>query len=122
MLNELEQLRRSLSANGVQFTAWHPWIKPLAKYTTLLVLLDTQGEPAAVIELQRERAARLRNIQPDNQKSFPAFNLNCPIFEIPPGVDLSSTAAIVTPGMLASVRLAYEERGGEVPALEKGSH
>jgi hypothetical protein len=119
MLNELEQLRRSLSANGIQTSAWHPWIKPLAKYTTLLVGLNSQGEPASVVELQRERAARLRNIQPDNQKSFPAFNLNCPVFESPVGVGFDATALAVTCGALESVHLAYEKRKGKMPALDR---
>lgn len=119
MLNELEQLRRSLSANGIQATAWHPWIKPLAKYTTLLVSLNAQGEPATVTEMGRDRAAKLRNIQPDNQKSFPAFNLNCPIFQLPPGMDRSSTTIVVAPGALASVPLAYEERKGKIAALDR---
>lgn len=119
MLNELEQLRRSLSANGIQATAWHPWIKPLAKYTTLLVSLNAQGEPATVGEMGRERLAKLRNIQPDNQKSFPAFNLNCPIFEAPPGMDLSSPTTVVAPNALASVPLGYEERNGRMAALDR---
>lgn len=119
MLIELEQLRRSLSANGIQTSAWHPWIKPLAKYTTLLVRLNGQGEPASVLELQRDRAARLRNIQPDNQKSFPAFNLNCPIYESPIGMGLNATTTTVAANALASMRLAYAERKGKMPALDR---
>ena len=118
MLNELEQLRQSLQANGIRTTAWHPWIKPLAKYTTLLVSLNAHGEPATVAEMGRERATKLRNIQPDNQKSFPAFNLNCPLFEARAGLDLNSTIA-VAPGALASCPLAYEERNGRIAALER---
>lgn len=118
MLNELEQLRRSLSANGIQTSAWHPWIKPLAKYTTLLVRLNGQGEPASVVELQRDRAAKLRNIQPDNQNSFPAFNLNCPIFESPSGMDLNATTTMAADA-LESMHLAYEARQGKVPALDR---
>lgn len=65
---------------GLQAAAWHPTIKPLAKYTTLLIRLNGQGVPVSVAELPRDEAAKLRNIQPDNQNSFPAFNLTCPVF------------------------------------------
>lgn len=117
MLNELQQLRNSLKSNGIQTTAWHPAIKPLAKYPTLKVLLNDRGIPVSVIELPREEAAKLRNIQPDNQNSFPAFNLNCPVFEEPEAMDLWSS--IITPDKVRSLALAYEKRNGKVPALDR---
>ena len=119
MLNELEQLRRSLRKKGIQATAWHPAIKPLAKYTTLLVRLNEQGIPASTGELPRDEAAKLRNIQPDNQNSFPAFNLNCPVYEAPETMDAWSTLATVTPDTIRSLALAYEKKKGKTPALDR---
>ena len=119
MLNELQQLRNSLKENGIQAAAWHPAIKPLAKYTTLLVRLNEQGIPASVGELSREQATRLRNIQPDNQNSFPGFNLNCPLFEAPAAMDLWSPSIIATPETASTLILTYEGRNGKVPALDR---
>jgi hypothetical protein len=120
MLNELQQLRHSLNANGIQTTAWHPSIKPLAKYPTLLVRLDNEGIPASVAFLPPDEAAKLRNIQPDNQKSFPAFNLNCPIFEAPAGLDLGSSSALETLGAdVPSLTIGYENRNGKNKDLDR---
>lgn len=119
MLNELEQLRRSLQANGIQTAALHSSIKQLANYATLLVRLDAQGIPESVTLLPREQSSKLRYIQPDNQKSFPAFNLHCPIFAPPIGMDFSSSAPAITPPAVASLALAYEERNGKIQAVER---
>src|SRR5579875_2995945 len=110
MLNELEQLRRSLKENGIETKAWHPSIKPLAKYSTLLVRLNDEGVPTSVSLLSREQAGRLRNFQPDNQKSFPAFNLNSPMFRVPAGVDASCKDTLMSPEVVPSLELAYEQR------------
>jgi hypothetical protein len=110
MLNELQQLRQSLSSRGIVTTAWHPWIKPLAKYPALLLEIDDQGIPAGVTSLPGERTATLRNIQPDNQKSFPAFNLNCPIFEVPIGGDLGLFTSAHATDILAQTPLVYKKK------------
>ena len=119
MLNELQKLRNSLKANGIQAAAWHPAIKPLAKYATLLVRLNEQGIPASVGELPRDQACGLRNIQPDNQNSFPAFNLNCPVFQAPAAMDLWSPLITAPPETVQTLSLAYEGRNGKVPALDR---
>ena len=120
MLNELQQLRHSLGANGIQTTAWHPSIKQLAKYLTLLVRLNDVGVPAAVASLPPDRAAKLRSIQPDNQKSFPAFNLNCPIFEPPEAVDLSSSEILNDlKAEVPSLKIAYKSRNGKIQGLDR---
>ncbi len=110
MLNELQELRQSLAANGVQTEAWHPSIKPLAKYKTLLVELGQAGDPVAVSLMSRDRAAVLRNIQPDNQKSFPAFNLNSPLFKSIAGEDLGQAHLRQLADKLAHAPLAYRKK------------
>jgi hypothetical protein len=110
MLNELQQLRQSLSSRGIVTAAWHPWIKPLAKYPALLLEIDDQGIPAGVTSLPGERTATLRNIQPDNQNSFPAFNLNCPIFEVPIGGDLGLFTSAHATDILAQTPLVYKKK------------
>ena len=119
MLNELQQLRNSLKQNHIQAAVWHPAIKPLAKYTTLLVRLNEQGIPASVGELPRDQAAKLRNIQPDNQNSFPAFNLNCPVFQVSATMDLWEPAITAPADAVQTLPLAYEGRNGKVPALDR---
>jgi hypothetical protein len=129
MLNELQELRHNLAERGIQTAAWHPWIKPLAKYTTFLIELNGIGQPMRVASMPREQAARLHNIQPDNQKSFPAFNLNAPIFELTNGVaaDPANLPAIL--GALGGLPLAYKKKDldrlqrllGEFPEKEISS-
>ncbi len=45
--------------------------------------LNESGDIARVSFLSAEEVAGLRNIAPDNQKSFPGFNLNCPVLTLP---------------------------------------
>lgn len=47
----------------------------------MIVELDSQGSPVHVTSLSLDQAVELRNIKPDNQKSFPAFNLSCPLLQ-----------------------------------------
>ena len=47
----------------------------------MIVELDSQGSPVHVTSLSIDQAVELRNIKPDNQKSFPAFNLSCPLLQ-----------------------------------------
>jgi hypothetical protein len=110
MLNELQELRHNLAERGIQTAAWHPWIKPLAKYATFLVELDGKGQPMRIASMPREQAAQLHNIQPDNQKSFPAFNLNTPIFELTNDIaaDPANLPAIL--GAVSELPLAYKKK------------
>ena len=82
MLNELEALRRSLSSRGVKAQKWHPWIQPFRKAEALIAELDTNGTLAGVSVLSVEEVARLRKIAPNNFKSFPGFNLKCPLLAL----------------------------------------
>jgi len=81
LLNELADLRRSLVEQGIQTAPWHPSLQPLRKGTAVIVELNAEGSPVHVKSLPPAQAVELRNIQPDNQKRFPAFNLDCPLFE-----------------------------------------
>ena len=47
----------------------------------MIVELDGEGSPIQVTGLPPEQALELRNIQPDNQNRFPAFNVNAPLFK-----------------------------------------
>ncbi len=91
MLNELEEVRRSLMSHGIETERWHRWIQPLRKGVLLLTELNDTGIPVRVIAMQKEQSVGLRNIQPDNQKSFPAFNLSSPIFRL---AEVSGSASV----------------------------
>ena len=82
MLNELMVLQRSLSSQGIDAPAGHPWIQPFKKGEALVAEIDSAGQIARVSLLNPEEVAALRNIAPDFHKSFPGFNLNSPIFAI----------------------------------------
>jgi hypothetical protein len=81
MLNELADLRRSLAEQGIRTAPWHPSVQPLRKGTAVIVEVDDKGSPVSVSSLPPAQAAELRNIQPDFQKRFPTFNLDCPLFD-----------------------------------------
>jgi hypothetical protein len=53
----------------------------LRKGPAVIVELDGEGSPIQVTGLPPEQALELRNIQPDNQNRFPAFNVNAPLFK-----------------------------------------
>jgi hypothetical protein len=80
LLNELADLRRSLAEQGIQTAPWYPSLQPLRKGIAVIVELDVEGSPAHVSSLLPAQTLELRNIQPDNQNRFPAFNLDCPLF------------------------------------------
>ena len=111
MLNELAALSKSLSARGIQTKEWHPWIKALKKGEALVVELDPEGMLARVSLLPREQVAALRNIAPDNQKSFPAFNLSCPLFRLQDEALWSKPEALWSAAIAAVVdgELAYKK-------------
>jgi hypothetical protein len=81
LLNELLELSRSLRAHGVEAESWHPWIKSFKKGDALVGRIDHRGALVHVSVIVAEEVARLRNVSPDNQKSFPGFNLDCPLLE-----------------------------------------
>lgn len=82
MLSELFTLQQSLSSRGIQAQAWHPWMQSFKKGEALVAELDPSGQVAAVSFLDAKQVEALRNIVPDNQKSFPGFNLNCPLLRV----------------------------------------
>ena len=82
MLNELETLNRSLSSRGIRPQAWHSWIKPFGKGSALVAEIGPAGDLVRVSLLSPEEVAFLQNIAPDNQNSFPGFNLNCPLLRL----------------------------------------
>jgi hypothetical protein len=132
MLNELADLHRSLAEQGVQIAPWHPSIQPLRKGITVIVELDVDGSPVHVSSLPPAQAVELRNIQPDNQKRFPAFNLDCPLFQdaSPADMGLDAIESLLATATLACKkkdiarigRSLYEFPAREVvPALMSGS-
>ena len=81
MLNELSALRNSLSARGVLAGTWHSWIKPFRKGVALVAPIGPTGTLECVSSMAVDEVTALRNIAPDNQNSFPGFNLNCPLLD-----------------------------------------
>jgi hypothetical protein len=112
LLNELMVLSRSLAARGIGPQAWHPWIKTFRKGPAIVAELDERGELARISDLSAEEVARLRNIAPDNQKSFPGFNLNCPLLAVPGGVPWNDTKALRDMALAATANspLAYKKK------------
>jgi len=82
MLNELAALSKSLVSRGIQTQAWHTWIQPFKKGDAIVAELDEVGALARISALTTEEVAGLRKIAPDNQKSFPGFNLVCPVLAL----------------------------------------
>jgi hypothetical protein len=107
LLNELAVLRRSLAEQGVQTASWHPSIQPLRKGPAVIVELDAEGSPANVGSLLPVQALDLRNIQPDNQKRFPAFNLDCPLFK---DASLAITKLDILEPLLETAALACKKK------------
>jgi hypothetical protein len=112
LLNELLVLSRSLAARGIGPQEWHSWIKTFKKGPAIIAELDERGELARISELSAEEVARLRNIAPDNQKSFPGFNLNCPLLAVPEGVPWNDAKAFrdVALASTASSQLAFQKK------------
>ena len=107
MLNELADLRRSLAEQGIQTAPWHPSLQPLRKGIAVIIELDVEGSPAHVSSLLPVQALDLRNIQPDNQKRFPAFNLDCPLFQ---DTSLAVTELDILEPLLATAALACKKK------------
>lgn len=82
MLNELQALSSRLSLRGIKTDKWHPWIQPFKKGKALVAELDALGTLAGVSLLSAGEVARLRKIAPNNFKSFPGFNLKCPLLAL----------------------------------------
>ncbi len=82
MLNELSQLARSLAAKGLSVDSWDSRIKPFKKGPAYVARLDANGKVARVEWLDEKTVVGLRRIAPQNEKSFPGFNLNHPIFQV----------------------------------------
>lgn len=110
MLNELSELHKSLQFHGIDIDSWHPWIKPLKKGESVLLRLDENAEVKELVVLSKEETGQLRNIAPDNQKSFPGFNLKCPIVQNS-GEDLSPQNLVsLAKNLVDPIEVAYEEK------------
>ncbi len=62
--------------------AWHAWIQPFKRGEAIVAELDEVGALARISALTAEEVASLRKIAPDNQSSFPGFNLICPVLAL----------------------------------------
>ncbi|HBY62168.1 MAG TPA: hypothetical protein DEH78_20300 [Solibacterales bacterium] len=72
-------MARALEAKGLLRDSWHPSISSYAKAPAFVVWLDTLGTVTKITQLSPDQVAPLRRITPQNEKSFPGFNLNCPV-------------------------------------------
>jgi hypothetical protein len=119
LLNELAVLSQSLKMRGIQVQPSHPWIEPFRQGEALVAELDAAGGLARVSLLSAEEVAGIRQIKPGNFKSFPGFNLNCPIFKIEDAALWNQTQALWerTAADVLSCQLAYKQK--DVLRLER---
>jgi hypothetical protein len=112
LLNELMVLGRSLAARGIKPQPQHISIKKFKKGPAIIAELDERGGLARVSHFSAEEVVRLRNIAPDNQKSFPGFNLNCPLLAVPHGTAWNDKKAIreVVLGATTNSPLAWKKK------------
>ena len=112
MLNELLVLSRSLAARGIVPQKWHSDIKTFKKGPAIAAELDERGLIARISYLSVEEVARLRNIAPDKQNSFPGFNLNCPLLAVPGDVRWNDAGALQDMMLAATPDspLAYQKK------------
>lgn len=112
LLNELFALSSSLAKRELQVPTRHAWIKPFKKGEAVVAELDEAGTLARVSVLSAEEVASLRNIAPDNQKSFPGFNLNCPVLALSDTALWSQPEALWKYAVAATLEspLAYQSR------------
>ncbi len=96
MLNELSTLARSLEVRNIHTDSWHPDIKPFRKGAAIVVALDAESRIAYLTDMSKEQVAEIRNIAPDNQKSFPGFNFKSPIYKLDPSCDPGTFWALIT--------------------------
>jgi hypothetical protein len=112
LLNELFALSRSLVNRELKAPKGHAWIKAFKKGEAIVAELDAAGALARTSSLSAEEVARLRNIAPDNQKSFPGFNLNYPVLELPDPALWSQPEALWDAALAATLDspLAYQPK------------
>lgn len=84
LLNELSLLAQSLAVNGLSVPSRDSRIKPFKKGPAYIVRLDTKGKIARVELMSAEAVSKLLRISPQNEKSFPGFNLNHPVYQVDP--------------------------------------
>lgn len=111
MLNELFALSSSLAKRELQVPTRHAWIKPFKKGEAIVAELDEVGL-ARISVLSAEEVASLRNIAPDNQKSFPGFNLNCPVLALSDTALWNQPVALWKDALAVTLEspLAYQSR------------
>ncbi len=112
LLNELFALSSSLAKRELQVPTRHAWIKPFKKGEAIVAELDEAGTLARVSVLSAEEVASLRNIAPDNQKSFPGFNLNCPVLALSDTTLWNQPEALWKDALAATLEspLAYQSK------------
>lgn len=76
----------------------------------MIVELDGEGSPIQVTGLPPEQALELRNIQPDNQNRFPAFNVNAPLFKDACSGNESALGLEDLDTLIASAPLTWDEK------------
>lgn len=79
MLNEIITLHKSLNRCGVQIPTMHRWIKEHKRQEGFIVGIASTGQMATIEHCASDRMVKLWKIMPDNQKSFPVFNLKVPV-------------------------------------------
>jgi len=80
MLNEIYTLHKSLERCGIAPERIHPWVTDHKKEDGFIVGIDESGEVRRVEFHPKEKMATTWKLKPDNQKSFPVYNLKIPIW------------------------------------------
>ncbi len=109
MLNELADLRRSLAEQGIQTAPWHPFIQPLRPGLAVIAEVNSAGVIVHVSRLSPEQALDLRNITPDRHNSFPAFNLNVPLFVDAGATENAARGAEELETLIANAPMAWSD-------------
>lgn len=122
MLNELAVLSRSLAERGIKPQPQHRWIKKFKKGPAIIAELDERGGLVRVSHLSAEEVVRLSNIAPDNQKSFPGFNFNCPLLTVPDGTAWNDTKAIREVALGATTNSPLASKGKDFERLKRLLH
>lgn len=116
MLNELDLLARSIEAKGLAVESWDDRIKSFKKGHAYVARLRADGEVATVEWMDKDRVSELRRISPQNEKSFPGFNLNHAIFDAIPeriGIEALSSPSLLLQHIQNSIQtlsLAGEQK------------
>ena len=93
MINELWQLASVLEQENIKTREWHRHYKELPKNLSVRLWLNPDGSIHGCEALTKDQVSVIRKYEPDNGKSFPAFNIY-PLYRITDSEKISQLAQI----------------------------